>query len=509
MSATCDHALLETALTGIGLHHRHQPSMLTGLNGWDTTTLMPNGDLEKPDSKPDGKFILQRRCSSPPRALRRTSASISPSSANYGNEDGNTHVEQGADIHDEHPQKRKYKRKPKPDAHAPERPPSAYVMFSNKIREDPTIAAMSFVDIARLVGQKWQTLESSAKEGWESKAAAIHRQYERAMADYKQTDSYRNHQAYLAEFRDKQSRPRAPRTQSRNDVTDVAGDQNKELETKDEVEALRARVKELEGMIRSSSQSSIELNPTKQPSERRPSSFGNLDGTTSSLPLATLSTNSSASKNVPDVNMNNTKPSQESPTPQREARQVHDPGINAAVDVRQYDSNNLPPKLLTRKALDFFFSGTATLYHFLTAQEGEDLFSQVFDDQRKPAPEALSELCAIASLGCHYDTNDVTNFPDHVREAFHKTSLVTLGHAFNQGDLRSVRLVGCIAIYLIMEKQTSARALLCECAPLARGIGLCLLRIAAGLQMARGNHWRFQNESSWRKMLRTLLAIER
>lgn len=458
----------------VGLPHLHQRPMLTGLDGCSTMTLMMNGHLKALESKPEERFmrVLQRRCSDHPRALPRSTAIISPNNANHGNEDENGHAEHVADTQEEQPQKRKYKRKPKQDANAPERPPSAYVMFSNKVREDPNIATMSFVDIARLVGQKWQALEPSAKEGWESRAAGIHRQYEKAMADYKQTDSYRNYQEYLADFREKQSRPRAPRTQSRSDGTDVASDQNKEVEVKDEVEALRARVKELEGMI-SSSQSPVESNSTKQAPERKPSSIGNLDGTTSSSSLATLSTVSSASNYGSDMNSSNTTPPKESPTPQSKSRQVHDPGIDPAADVRSYDGMNLPPKLLTREALECFFSGIAGLYHFLTAQEAEDLFNQVFDDQRAPAPEALSELCAIAALGCHYDTDDVRKFPAHVRVAFHKTSLVGLGHAFNQGDLSSIRLVGCIATYLIMEKQTSARALLCQCAPFRHGI-VCL-----------------------------------
>src|SRR5882757_7763872 len=40
--------------------------------------------------------------------------------------------------------KRKYRRHPKPDENAPERPPSAYVIFSNKVREEVKDQNLSF-----------------------------------------------------------------------------------------------------------------------------------------------------------------------------------------------------------------------------------------------------------------------------------------------------------------------------------------------------------------------------
>lgn len=101
--------------------------------------------------------------------------------------------------------KRKYRRHPKPDENAPERPPSAYVIFSNKIREDLKHQQLSFTDIAKRVGENWQNLPSSEKEPYESEAFAAKDKYNAALTEYKKTENYRSYQAYLAEFKAKQS----------------------------------------------------------------------------------------------------------------------------------------------------------------------------------------------------------------------------------------------------------------------------------------------------------------
>lgn len=101
--------------------------------------------------------------------------------------------------------KRKYRRHPKPDENAPDRPPSAYVIFSNKIREDLKHQQLSFTEIAKRVGEYWQNLPPSEKEPYESQAFADKDKYNNALAEYKKTENYSNYQAYLAEFKAKQS----------------------------------------------------------------------------------------------------------------------------------------------------------------------------------------------------------------------------------------------------------------------------------------------------------------
>ncbi|KAI9834871.1 MAG: hypothetical protein M1819_002779 [Sarea resinae] len=100
--------------------------------------------------------------------------------------------------------KRKYRRHPKPDENAPERPPSAYVIFSNSIREELKGEELSFTDIAKRVGERWQVLTPEEREPFERQAAAAKDRYNAELAEYKETDSYREYAQYLADFKAKQ-----------------------------------------------------------------------------------------------------------------------------------------------------------------------------------------------------------------------------------------------------------------------------------------------------------------
>ncbi|KAI4757875.1 hypothetical protein E4T52_10027 [Aureobasidium sp. EXF-3400] len=101
--------------------------------------------------------------------------------------------------------KRKYRRHPKADEHAPERPPSAYVIFSNQIRDQLKGQELSFTEIAKLVGERWQELQQHEKEPCEREAQALKDTYYSQLRQYKRTPQYRQYQEYLAEFKAKHS----------------------------------------------------------------------------------------------------------------------------------------------------------------------------------------------------------------------------------------------------------------------------------------------------------------
>ncbi|KAH7170698.1 hypothetical protein EDB81DRAFT_176267 [Dactylonectria macrodidyma] len=102
--------------------------------------------------------------------------------------------------------KRKYRRHPKPDENAPERPPSAYVLFSNKMREDLKSQNLSFTEIAKLVGENWQTLGAAEKEAYENRANTDKEKYHRDLIEYKKTPEYKKYIQYIHEFKDKQAK---------------------------------------------------------------------------------------------------------------------------------------------------------------------------------------------------------------------------------------------------------------------------------------------------------------
>ncbi|KAI3342732.1 hypothetical protein F4824DRAFT_494532 [Ustulina deusta] len=101
--------------------------------------------------------------------------------------------------------KRKYRRHPKPDENAPERPPSAYVLFSNKMREDLKGQNLTFTEIAKLVGENWQNLGRAEKEPFEKQANEAKEKYNQDLAGYKKTTECKKYNEYLHEFRKRQA----------------------------------------------------------------------------------------------------------------------------------------------------------------------------------------------------------------------------------------------------------------------------------------------------------------
>lgn len=101
--------------------------------------------------------------------------------------------------------KRKYRRHPKPDENAPERPPSAYVIFSNKMREDLKGRNLSFTEIAKFVGERWQNLSPSEKEHFEQQAFTAKERYVNQLMEYKKTSLFKKYSLYLAEFKARHS----------------------------------------------------------------------------------------------------------------------------------------------------------------------------------------------------------------------------------------------------------------------------------------------------------------
>ncbi|BFZ53235.1 hypothetical protein PYCC9005_000258 [Savitreella phatthalungensis] len=97
--------------------------------------------------------------------------------------------------------KRRYKRHPKPDENAPSRPPSAYVLFSNQVREEKKGADCSFSELAKIVGERWKHMDRAEKNRHEHKAAEAKAVYDAAVASYRRTSAYQEYRRYLAKFK--------------------------------------------------------------------------------------------------------------------------------------------------------------------------------------------------------------------------------------------------------------------------------------------------------------------
>ncbi|KAB2568949.1 hypothetical protein DBV05_g12374 [Lasiodiplodia theobromae] len=94
--------------------------------------------------------------------------------------------------------KRKYRRRPKATA-----PCVSSAELHAETRESLKGQELSFTEIAKLVGERWQTLSPGAREACERQAAAAKRKYYAELAEYKITPEYAQYQEYLVEFRAK------------------------------------------------------------------------------------------------------------------------------------------------------------------------------------------------------------------------------------------------------------------------------------------------------------------
>lgn len=73
------------------------------------------------------------------------------------------------------------------------------------MRDDLKSHNLTFTEIAKLVGENWQSLPSAEKEGYESQANAAKENYHRKLAEYKKTPEYRKYAQYLQDFKEKQA----------------------------------------------------------------------------------------------------------------------------------------------------------------------------------------------------------------------------------------------------------------------------------------------------------------
>ncbi|TQV99428.1 hypothetical protein V2A60_004904 [Cordyceps javanica] len=202
---------LESVFAELGLAHYLDAFVDQGFDSWDTILDIQESDLDALGVKLGHRRKLQRRIANArgiaPSVSLVSTLKSSPEDAKQQQlrRESATRSEAGSESTNG-VTKRKYRRHPKPDENAPERPPSAYVLFSNKMREDLKSHNLSFTEIAKLVGENWQNLDQAERESYENQANAAKDKYRRSLAEYKKTPEYRRYAQYLQEFKEKQNK---------------------------------------------------------------------------------------------------------------------------------------------------------------------------------------------------------------------------------------------------------------------------------------------------------------
>ncbi|KAI9789756.1 MAG: hypothetical protein M1816_005795 [Peltula sp. TS41687] len=203
---------LAPVLDRLGISQYLEAFIAEGFDTWETLLDVTEEDLDALNVKRGHRRKLQREIAnargvSLNRPLRLPSPPSKPIGEEVGGELEKRSISPGNSGRGETSAKsgkRKYRRHPKPDEHAPEKPPSAYVIFSNRVRESMRGQNLSFAEMAKVVGHNWQALTAEHREKYEAEAAAAKQTYNERVAEYMKTDNFRNYMEYLADFRAKQ-----------------------------------------------------------------------------------------------------------------------------------------------------------------------------------------------------------------------------------------------------------------------------------------------------------------
>lgn len=208
---------LKERLARLGLAQYSEVFLTEGFDTWETILDITESDLSHLNVKLGHRRKLQRaiaesRGQSSDRPLTIATGSGPGGEGSYRSDDSATEskAKQTSGTGDGNTgtsTKRKYRRHPKPDENAPERPPSAYVIFSNQVRELLKGQELSFTEIAKVVGERWQVLPAEEREACERQANSAKEKYYAGLAEYKKTPQYEAYQKYLEEFRAKHNAP--------------------------------------------------------------------------------------------------------------------------------------------------------------------------------------------------------------------------------------------------------------------------------------------------------------
>ncbi|KAI9693530.1 MAG: hypothetical protein M1820_009182 [Bogoriella megaspora] len=197
LTPTLNMPSLEAVLAHLNLAQYFEILVDNGFDSWEIVQDITEDDLAELGFKLGHRRALQRaiaNSSRPSLALDHEATSgrsASPPSTNqHRNEEHKV-------------SKRRYRRHPRVDPSAPKRPKTAYVMFADHLRKDPEITTLSFIEISRQVGMRWQSMGREEKYLWDIQAAQAMQRYTREMEEYRKTDAFRDHQRYLEQFRAK------------------------------------------------------------------------------------------------------------------------------------------------------------------------------------------------------------------------------------------------------------------------------------------------------------------
>ena len=401
-------------LDSLGLGRYFTVLCENGFDDWDTVLDITEDDLHKLGFKLGHRRTLQREIANY-RGSTTQDGCRSPTVANPSGVMSpiTEHSTSNAEMLPNKRAKRRYRWHPRPDPNAPKRPKTAYVNFADHLRTDPTIANMSFVEIAREVGRQWQVMDTGTKQHWETQAAAAMQEYEEQMEIYRRTEKYQQYQHYLESFR------KAPGKITRQ-----------KLKTN----------------------SSSETVPRSGRSES--------DSGEGGRPASQSSNGESLERLNDECQQALFKASAEL----KRLRYEYS-------DIQPEDTLAMPPDDLARTAIAAMMEGSSSLLYVFSKEQAEKLFTDVYDASSKPDSLLLTELCIASAVGGHYDPRAISPSLTKRLAATALAFLDSVEAAASDDDehyLRIMRVMCCFAMYALLEKHVSARSCVAAALVIAR-----------------------------------------
>lgn len=195
---------LELTLSWLDMSQYLERFLQAGFDSWETVLDITEEDLEALNVDLGYRRRLQREIANTRRLASDPVfvAPLYPTLQGPGGHDiGRGLTASKDDPHAAGQGKRSYRHHPKSDPNAPQRPYSAYVLFSNHVREELKSQGLSFTEMSRRVGERWQSLNPEEKESWKQKAALPWETYKAQLAEYQQSNDYKTYTQYLANFK--------------------------------------------------------------------------------------------------------------------------------------------------------------------------------------------------------------------------------------------------------------------------------------------------------------------
>ena len=312
--------------------------------------------------------------------------------------------------------KRRYRRHPRPDHNAPRKPKTAYVLFSEHVRTDPAVSHLSFAEIAKEAGRRWNNISQEEKvEVWEKPAAEKLREYAAELEQYKKTESYHSHQNYLEDFK---------RRQRGQELTTSSDDRASPLD-------------------RSALSDQQQASPSEEGHQFARQE--DQEDTVDSPSLDRLSLDSASLNLMPPVELGM----------EEVVQVIKGLGINP----HYFRINAFPPEDMANTAVAAYLHGTGSLLYLWDHDEVLDLIKSVYHRESGSTEPHATELFAISAIGCYCDGQTIT---PSISDKFFQFFLSMLSSSQNICELRLMRLFTCLAIYRFTNNVGSARKLICR-----------------------------------------------